>query len=123
MIRILTNNYNLNLIKRAKQGVLLLNATLTVREGAAGSHQKRGWETFTNRVIQTISDQKTNVVFLLWGGFAKQKAKFIDSSKHSIITSGHPSPLSANRGHWFGNKCFSKTNSLLEQVDVTLIDW
>lgn len=112
-----------NLELWAKQGVLLLNATLTVREGAAGSHQKKGWETFTNQVIKTISDQKNDVVFLLWGGFAKQKTKFIDASKHSIITSGHPSPLSANRGFWFGNKCFSKTNFQLEQVDAHPIDW
>ncbi|MEO9077415.1 MAG: uracil-DNA glycosylase [Gelidibacter sp.] len=112
-----------NLETWAKQGVLLLNATLTVRAGAAGSHQKKGWETFTNHIIKTISDQKKHVVFLLWGGFAKQKAKFIDISKHTIITSGHPSPLSANRGYWFGNKCFSETNFQLEQVDESPIDW
>ena len=107
----------------AKQGVLLLNATLTVRAGAAGSHQKKGWETFTDRVIEIISDQKSNVVFLLWGGLAKKKVKLIDTSNHTIITSGHPSPLSANRGYWFGNKCFSKTNSQLRQVDAYPIDW
>ena len=107
----------------AKQGVLLLNATLTVRAGVAGSHQKKGWETFTDRVIQIISDQKSTVVFLLWGGLAKKKVKLIDASKHVIITSGHPSPLSANRGYWFGNKCFSKTNSQLQQVDADPIDW
>ena len=112
-----------NLESWAKQGVLMLNATLTVREGKAGSHQKKGWEIFTDQVIKTISDQKNNVVFLLWGGFAKQKTKFIDQTKHSIITSGHPSPLSANRGYWFGNKCFSKTNSQLEQVHEHPIDW
>ena len=112
-----------NLESWAKQGVLMLNATLTVREGMAGSHQKKGWEIFTDQVIKTISDQKNNVVFLLWGGFAKQKTKFIDQTKHSIITSGHPSPLSANRGYWFGNKCFSKTNSQLEQVHEHPIDW
>ena len=112
-----------NLEYWAKQGVLLLNATLTVRTGAAGSHQKKGWETFTNHVIKTISEQKNNVIFLLWGGFAKQKAKFIDASKHVIITSGHPSPLSANRGYWFGNKCFSKTNFQLEKVGLNPIDW
>ena len=112
-----------NLEPWAKQGVLLLNATLTVRAGAAGSHQKKGWETFTDQVIQTISDQKNDVVFLLWGGLAKQKIKFIDASKHTIITSGHPSPLSANRGYWFGNKCFSKTNSQLQQVGSHPMDW
>ena len=112
-----------NLESWAKQGVLLLNATLTVRAGVAGSHQKKGWEIFTDHIIKTINDQKEDVVFLLWGGFAKKKAKFIDASKHTIITSGHPSPLSANRGHWFGNKCFSKTNFQLEQVDEIPIDW
>lgn len=112
-----------NLEPWAKQGVLLLNATLTVRAGVAGSHQKKGWETFTDSVIKIISDQKDEVVFLLWGGFAKQKMKFIDDSKHTIITSGHPSPLSANRGYWFGNKCFSQTNSQLERVDAYPIDW
>ena len=112
-----------NLESWAKQGVLLLNATLTVRAGAAGSHQKKGWETFTDQVIKIISDQKNDVVFLLWGGYAIKKTKFIDATKHTIITSGHPSPLSANRGYWFGNKCFSKTNCQLEQVHETPIDW
>ncbi len=112
-----------NLETWAKQGVLLLNATLTVRAGSAASHQKRGWETFTDVVIKTLSKEKKELVFLLWGGFAKQKVKFIDASKHSIITSGHPSPLSANRGYWFGNESFSKTNSQLEQVGERHIDW
>lgn len=112
-----------NLENWAKQGVLLLNATLTVRAGTAASHQKRGWETFTDTVIKTLSKEKTGLVFLLWGGFAKQKLKFIDTSKHSIITSGHPSPLSANRGYWFGNKCFSKANFQLKQVGERHIDW
>ncbi|HUH28062.1 uracil-DNA glycosylase [Gelidibacter sp.] len=112
-----------NLEPWAKQGVLLLNATLTVRAGAAGSHQKQGWEIFTDQVIRTISEQKRNVIFLLWGGFAKKKAKLIDTSKHTIITSGHPSPLSANRGYWFGNKCFSQVNSQLEQIGASPIDW
>ncbi|WP_299391252.1 uracil-DNA glycosylase [uncultured Gelidibacter sp.] len=112
-----------NLEPWAKQGVLLLNATLTVRAGAAGSHQKKGWETFTDSVIKAISAQKQEIIFLLWGGFAKQKAKFIDQSKHTIITSGHPSPLSANRGYWFGNNCFSKTNMELEQVGKAPILW
>lgn len=112
-----------NLTKWADQGVLLLNATLTVRAHQAGSHQKKGWETFTDAVIQTISNHKKDVVFLLWGGFAKNKAKLIDSKKHHILTSGHPSPLSANRGYWFGNKHFSKTNSLLEQAGFAPLDW
>ena len=87
----------------ASQGVLLLNATLTVREGEAGSHQKQGWEQFTDFVIQTISNECADVVFLLWGGYARKKKKLIDSKKHLILESGHPSPLSANRGYWFGN--------------------
>jgi len=107
----------------AKQGVLLLNATLTVRASMAGSHQKKGWETFTNEVIKQISNHKTKVVFLLWGGYAKQKKKLIDTNMHFILESGHPSPLSANRGHWFGNRHFSKTNSLLEQADLEPIHW
>ena len=112
-----------NLIPWADQGVLLLNATLTVRAHKAASHQKKGWEEFTDAVIKTISKEKNNVVFLLWGGFAKKKKKLIDTSKHMVLETGHPSPLSANRGYWFGNKHFSKTNSLLEQVGLSVIDW
>ena len=112
-----------NLIRWANQGVLLLNATLTVRAHQAGSHQKKGWELFTDFVIKTLSNEKENVVFLLWGGFAKQKSKLIDSNKHFILSSGHPSPLSANRGYWFGNKHFSKTNSLLEQAFHHSVEW
>lgn len=114
---------NGNLERWAKQGVLLLNATLTVRAHEAGSHQKKGWEKFTDKVISTISKNKSNVVFLLWGGFAKKKIKLIDQEKHLVLTSGHPSPLSANRGYWFGNKHFSKTNYLLQQVGQSVIDW
>jgi uracil-DNA glycosylase len=112
-----------NLERWAKQGVLLLNATLTVRANQAGSHQNKGWEQFTDAVISTISNEKENVVFLLWGGFAKQKIKLIDMSKHYVLSTGHPSPLSANRGYWFGNKHFSKTNFQLEQVGVKPIVW
>lgn len=112
-----------NLERWADQGILLLNATLTVRAHQAGSHQNKGWEFFTDNVIKTISDNKRNVVFLLWGGFAKKKARLIDQSKNHILTSGHPSPLSANRGYWFGNKHFSKTNSLLEQAGLKAVDW
>jgi uracil-DNA glycosylase len=112
-----------NLERWADQGVLLLNATLTVRAHEAGSHQNKGWEIFTDAVIKTISNNKENVIFLLWGGFAKKKSKLIDSKKHYILQSGHPSPLSANRGYWFGNKHFSKTNSLLEQVGLKSVDW
>lgn len=112
-----------NLERWAKQGVLLLNATLTVRAHEAGSHQKKGWETFTDEVIQQISKEKEDVIFLLWGGFAKKKAKLIDKSKHHILESGHPSPLSANRGYWFGNKHFSKTNELLSSLGKEIIEW
>lgn len=112
-----------NLEKWAKQGVLLLNATLTVRANEAGSHQKQGWETFTDAVIKQISEEKENVVFLLWGGFAKKKAKLIDKKKHFILESGHPSPLSANRGYWFGNKHFSKTTEILGKLEKKAIIW
>ncbi|RSC93883.1 uracil-DNA glycosylase [Tenacibaculum singaporense] len=112
-----------DLSRWAKQGVLLLNATLTVRAGEAGSHQKQGWEQFTDAVIQKISEEKEDVVFLLWGGFAKKKAKLIDKNKHHILTSGHPSPLSANRGYWFGNKHFSKTNDFLQSIGAATIQW
>lgn len=112
-----------NLERWADQGVLLLNATLTVRAHQAGSHQNKGWEIFTDAVIQTISEQKKGIIFLLWGGFAKKKSLLIDKSKHHLLTSGHPSPLSANRGYWFGNKHFSKTNFLLEQAGQKQILW
>ena len=114
---------NGNLERWAEQGVLLLNATLTVRAHQAGSHQGKGWEQFTDRVIELISEQKENVVFLLWGGFAKKKAAKVNKQKHHILTSGHPSPLSANRGYWFGNQHFSKTNTLLQQQDLVPIQW
>jgi len=112
-----------NLERWANQGVLLLNATLTVRANQAGSHQKKGWEQFTDAVIKIISEQKNNVIFLLWGGFAKQKSKLIDKNKHRILTSGHPSPLSANRGYWFGNKHFSETNFQLKTIQLSPIEW
>jgi uracil-DNA glycosylase len=107
----------------AGQGVLLLNATLTVRAHQAGSHQGKGWEQFTDAVIEILNTEKEGIVFLLWGGYAKKKAKLIDANKHHILKSGHPSPLSANRGHWFGNKHFSKTNFLLQQAGEKAIDW
>ena len=112
-----------NLERWADQGVLLLNATLTVRESAAGSHQNKGWETFTDAIIQKISDEKENIVFLLWGGFAKKKGAKIDRNKHHVLETGHPSPLSANRGLWFGNKHFSKTNAYLQSLGKETIDW
>ncbi len=114
---------NGNLTSWAKQGVLLLNATLTVQAHQAGSHQKKGWEEFTNAVIQTVSEETEGVVFLLWGGFAKKKAALIDAQKHHILTSGHPSPLSANRGYWFGNKHFSQCNRFLVEQGKLPIEW
>ncbi|WP_320814740.1 uracil-DNA glycosylase [Flavobacterium sp.] len=112
-----------NLEHWAKQGVLLLNATLSVRKDQANSHKHLDWQQFTNAVIQTISDEKENVVFLLWGGFAHKKIKFIDERKHFVLQSGHPSPLSANRGFWFGNKHFSKTNDYLISKGLNGINW
>ena len=112
-----------NLIRWANQGVLLLNATLTVKAHEAGSHQNKGWETFTDSVIKTISDRKENIVFLLWGGYAKKKVKLIDVNKHQVLTSGHPSPLSANRGYWFGNKNFFNTSKWLKSKELQPIVW
>lgn len=107
----------------AKQGVLMLNAVLTVAAHKPGSHKNKGWEVFTDAIIKKLSAEKEHIVFLLWGGFAKSKIKLIDTNKHFILTSGHPSPLSANRGHWFGNKHFSKTNELLTKIDKKPINW
>ena len=107
----------------SKQGVLLLNATLTVRAHHAASHQGKGWEIFTDCVIKQLSETQENLVFLFWGGFAQKKKKLIDDKKHLLLTSGHPSPLSANRGYWFGNKHFSKCNAYLIERGRTPIDW
>ena len=112
-----------NLERWAEQGVLLLNAVLTVRAHEAASHQGKGWETFTDAVIQKISDHNENVVFLLWGGYAKKKGAKINREKHLVLESGHPSPLSANKGHWFGNKHFSKTNEYLKKIGRREIKW
>lgn len=112
-----------NLERWAAQGVLLLNAVLTVRAHEAASHQNKGWETFTDAVIQKISDKKTNVVFLLWGGYAKKKGAKINREKHLVLESGHPSPLSANKGHWFGNKHFSSANAYLKSIGKHEIEW
>ncbi|MBX2901564.1 MAG: uracil-DNA glycosylase [Cyclobacteriaceae bacterium] len=106
----------------ARQGVLLLNATLTVRAGEAGSHQKKGWEQFTDAVIKAISDNKSNVVFLLWGAYAQKKGEIIDRNKHLVLMSAHPSPFSADRG-FFGNKHFSKTNEFLKSKGLKEIEW
>jgi len=110
-----------NLEKWAEQGVFLLNAMLTVRANEAASHQKIGWQTFTDAVISILSDKRTGLVFLLWGAFAKTKAKLIDTSKHNILQSGHPSPLSER--YFFGCKHFSKTNNLLIKQGLKPIDW
>lgn len=107
----------------AAQGVLLLNATLSVRAGQAGSHQNKGWEQFTDAIIASLSSQKKGIVFMLWGNYAKKKGKHIDRSKHLALEAGHPSPLSANRGLWFGNKHFSKTNAYLTKHGDAPIAW
>lgn len=106
----------------AKQGVLLLNAALSVRAYSANSHKDLGWAMFTDYIIKEISDRKENVVFVLWGSFAQKKEELIDSSKHYIIKSAHPSPLSAYRG-FFGSKPFSKINTFLKQKNKTPISW
>lgn len=111
-----------NLAHWADQGVLLLNATLTVRASQAGSHQGKGWEQFTDAVIQKLSDEKTDLIFLLWGNYAKQKGAMIDRSKHHVLTAAHPSPFSANSG-WFGCKHFSQTNALLQSMGKVPIAW
>lgn len=112
-----------NLSHWARQGVLLLNATLSVREGQAGSHQNKGWEEFTDAIISAISNNKKEIVFMLWGNYAKKKGKHIDRTKHLVLESGHPSPLSANRGFWFGNKHFSKANAYLAKHGAATISW
>lgn len=111
-----------NLERWAKQGVLLLNATLTVQKGTPNSHQGKGWEQFTDAVIKQISDRKENVVFILWGAYAKKKGEIIDRDKHYIIESPHPSPFSADRG-FFGSKPFSKTNEYLKLNGLNEIKW
>jgi uracil-DNA glycosylase len=111
-----------NLEKWAMQGVMLLNATLTVRANQAGSHQNKGWEPFTDAVIRALSEKKSGLVFLLWGAYAQAKAKMIDTSKHHVLKAAHPSPLSAYNG-FFGCKHFSKTNELLKQMGFEEIDW
>jgi uracil-DNA glycosylase len=110
-----------NLTPWAKQGVLLLNATLTVRESQAGSHQNKGWELFTDAVIKKLSDEKKGLVFLLWGNYAKQKGTLIDATKHHVLVAPHPSPLA--RGGFFGCKHFSKTNDILQKQGQKPINW
>ncbi len=118
----ITNFTHGDLTHWAEQGVLLLNATLTVRAGLAGSHHDKGWEIFTDKIIKTINDQKENIVFMLWGSFAQKKGAHIDRSKHLVLETVHPSPLSAYRG-FLGCKHFSQANSYLKEKGMTPIDW
>jgi uracil-DNA glycosylase len=118
----ITPSANGNLTKWASQGVLLLNTYLTVVANTPMSHSKIGWEIFTDAIIKNISTQKENIVFILWGAFAQKKETLIDSAKHCIIKSAHPSPLSAHNGFW-GSKCFSKTNAYLKLNNRQAIDW
>lgn len=115
--------YDGSLRRWAEQGVFLLNTTLTVREHQAASHQRHGWETFTDAVIKKVSDECPHVVFMLWGGPARSKKRLIDPSKHLILEAVHPSPLSANRGGWFGNHHFSLCNRWLEEHGLAKIEW
>ena len=112
-----------DLTRWSKQGVFLLNSVLTVKANSAGSHKNIGWQKFTDIVISTISREKNNIVFLLWGNYAKEKIQLIDEKKHLILESGHPPPLSANRGGWFGNKHFSICNKYLNNKGIRQIEW
>lgn len=115
-------SHNTDLSRWAKQGVLLLNATLTVRASSAGSHQGKGWEQFTDAAIRKLNDERGGIVFILWGNYARQKGAFIDRAKHLVIESAHPSPFSANNG-FFGSKPFSKANEYLKQKGEKEIEW
>ena len=112
-----------SLDKWAKQGILLLNSILTVEKNKPSSHKSVGWLTFTKSVISKINNENEYIIFVLWGGYAQKFKTLIDNNKHDIILAGHPSPLSANRGYWFGNKTFSKINALLKQRFLDEIDW
>ena len=112
-----------DLTRWAKQGVLLLNATLTVRAHIANSHQTLGWANFTDAAIEALNAHREHIVFMLWGGFARSKKRLIDANRHCIIESVHPSPLSANRGGWFGQHQFSRCNAYLKQQGLDEIDW
>jgi uracil-DNA glycosylase len=112
-----------NLERWAQQGVLLLNATLTVRANQAGSHQNKGWEIFTDAVIKCISNEREGVVFMLWGNYAHKKGQVIDDTKHLVLKAKHPSPMAANYGGWFGCKHFSQANDYLKNRGVSEIDW
>ena len=112
-----------DLTRWAEQGVLLLNATLTVRAHQAASHQRHGWEQFTDAAIRALNAERENLVFILWGGYARSKAQLIGRSRHLVLESVHPSPLSANRGGWFGNHHFSQCNAYLREHGEQEIDW
>lgn len=112
-----------DLTKWAKQGVLLLNSVLTVEAGQPTSHQKQGWEAFTDEVIDVLNEQREHVVFILWGAYAQRKGQRINRDRHLVLTAAHPSPLAANRGGFFGCKVFSKTNQYLKQHGIEPIDW
>ena len=112
-----------DLTRWAEQGILLLNATLTVRAHMANSHQRLGWATFTDAAIKALSANRDHLVFMLWGGFARSKKYLIDSTRHCILESVHPSPLSANRGGWFGQHQFSRCNAYLEENGLMPIKW
>ncbi len=114
---------NGNLTRWASQGVLLLNATLTVEANMAGSHQGQGWEKFTDGVIEQLNSNKENIVFMLWGSYAQNKGKFIDTNRHLVLRAAHPSPLAANRGGWFGTKHFSQCNEYLKNKEKKPIIW
>lgn len=116
------NRHNGYLMPWAQQGVLLLNAVLTVEAGQANSHQNKGWEHFTDAVIRVLNQQKKHLVFILWGAYAQKKGAFIDATRHLVIKSPHPSPLSAHRG-FFGSRPFSQTNHYLQQHRIPLINW
>jgi uracil-DNA glycosylase len=112
-----------NLSRWAVQGVLLLNATLTVRANTPGSHQGKGWETFTDAAIKALSDEKSGIVFLLWGAYAQKKGAIVDAKKHHVLKAKHPSPMAAKYGGWFGTKHFSQTNEYLRSQGKPEIDW
>lgn len=114
---------NGNLSRWAQQGVLLLNATLSVRAHQANSHSTLGWQTFTDAAIRALAKEREHVVYMLWGGFARSKAQMIDRQKNLVLESVHPSPLSANRGGWFGQHQFSKANAYLESIGEKPIEW
>lgn len=112
-----------DLSRWAEQGVLLLNSVLTVRAGEAASHQKQGWEKFTDAAISALNDQREGIVFLLWGAYAQRKGRLIDRQRHHVLTAAHPSPLAANRGGWFGCRHFSQTNTFLRAHKSSAIHW